>query len=351
MTRWPVITLLLAAFACPQIARAQSDEQDPVYEQVRRERRHQSRRHDLRALELLRQRYESSHELRALGTMGLVEIDLHDDGPGERHLSEALAATPTPWANENRAVLETALQQCRRRLGVGALLVRSATDGAEVFVNGALVGSAGRPVRVGAGGMTFEVRAPGFRSASRTVNVSAGETVVEEVTLEREETPVQQTPSLPPAPETRVQQVTSGTAVSATVRSAAPSPVVMPPSGMASPSGRSTSRTLAWVSAGGAVAFAGLGVVATLVGQPAADRWNGSACDGASGTTGDCGDDYQTAQTMQALQWVGLVGAGALAATSAVLFVVSSRGTSPARSAFACGAGPGTLGVACGGRF
>lgn len=116
-----------------------------------------------------------------------------------------------------------------------------------------------------------------------------------------------------------------------------------------------TRRTLAWTSAAGAVAFAGLGVVGQIVGQDAADHWNeGPECnppDGRSRTEACGGYGYEgTANTMAVLRGVGFVGAGMLAVTSVVLFVTSSRAVA-ARTAFACGAGPGTFGLACGGRF
>ncbi|MFO0605019.1 MAG: hypothetical protein U0324_17700 [Polyangiales bacterium] len=53
---------------------------------------------------------------------------------------------------------------------------------------------------------------------------------------------------------------------------------------------------------------------------------------------------------MGILRGVGFVGAGVLAATSVVLFVTSSRPSSLALRHLVR-AGPGTLGVACGGVF
>ncbi|MFO0605016.1 MAG: hypothetical protein U0324_17685 [Polyangiales bacterium] len=53
---------------------------------------------------------------------------------------------------------------------------------------------------------------------------------------------------------------------------------------------------------------------------------------------------------MGVLRGVGFVRAGVLATASVVFFVTSSRPLAQ-RSALACGAGPGTLGVACGGVF
>ena len=80
-----------------------------------------------------------------------------------------------------------------------------------------------------------------------------------------------------------------------------------------------TRRVLAWVTAGGAVMGFGVGVVGLV------------ANDGAAGAA-------------------GLVLGGALATTSAVLFLTLPGRVPETRSArFGCGFGPGDLGLACGG--
>lgn len=131
------IVVLGVSLALPGIGVAQEAASDRVYESALRQRRHH---HADRALELLRQHYGATHEMRALASMGLTEMDMERFDDAERHLAEALSALPSPWVDAHRAELETELQQCRWRLGVGALLVRSRAEGAEVFLNGARVG-------------------------------------------------------------------------------------------------------------------------------------------------------------------------------------------------------------------
>lgn len=281
--------------------------------------------------------------------MGLTEMDLEHFDTAEQHLSAALSGAPNPWIEAHRAELETELQRCRQHLGVGAILVRCAADGAEVFFNGARVGAAGAPVRVRAGSVSYEVRAAGYRTARRTVEVTLGATVTEQVDLERE-TPVAPTPAVVESAPSR----TTPRSPAAPVTRPSTEPMETPPPLTEAPQSN-TRRTLAWVSAAGAAVFLGVGVAGQVVGQNAADQWNeGAECnppDGRSRIEACGGQGYDsTANTMSVLRGVGFVGGGVLAAVSVVLFVTSSR-SSTSRSAFACGTGPGTLGVACGGSF
>jgi hypothetical protein len=342
-----VVFGVLLAWTLPCIALAQEAGSERVYEQALRHRR---RHHPERALELLRAHHEATHEPRALASMGLAEMDLEHFDTAEQHLSAALSGAPNPWIEAHRAELETELQRCRQHLGVGAILVRCAADGAEVFFNGARVGAAGAAVRVRAGSVSYEVRAAGYRTARRTVEVTLGATVTEQVDLERE-------PTVAPTPAV-VESAPSRTAPrppAAPVARPSTETVETPPPVVTEAPQHNTRRTLAWVSAAGAAVFLGVGVAGQVVGQNAADQWNeGAECNPPDGRSRieACGSEGydSTANTMSVLRGVGFVGGGVLAAVSVVLFVTSSR-PPPSRSAFACGTGPGTLGVACGGSF
>ncbi len=348
MKRGGWIVGVVLALSSPGLAQAQEAEAGAVYESALRYRR---RDQPDRALGLLRQHYEATRELRALASMGLAELDLERFDDAERHLSEALSGSASPWVTAHRTELETELQRCRRRLGVGVLVLQSATEGAELFINGSRAGGAGRPVRMRAGAVNYEVRAPGFRPASRTVTVELGASVTEHVDLEREPPVVPSvtpTPAVTPAATPAPSVTPAAPVVTAPTREA---PVAEPPPAPAR--GGGVRRTLAWVSVGGAAVFAGVGVLGQVVGQGAADRWNGLDCTPLDGRSREevCVSDRDTAQAMGALRGIGFAGAGVLAVTSVVLFVTSSGGDAEGRRAFACGAGPGTFGVACGGRF
>lgn len=335
--------ILLSSVIAPYAVYAQQAEDDPVYEQVaRRLRRH----HDREALQMMRERFEATHELRAEATMGLVERNLEEYRSCATHIAAALNQPPTPWITTNRGTLESVLQVCRRQLLVGALVVRCAAEDAAVFMNGSRVGDVGHAIELPQGRSVVEVRAPGFATRTRTVEISLGETRTETIDLERE---------APPAPT----PVAAPTPATPPIASAAPQPEASPttpssPTAAATlPSPSGLPRTLAWASGAGALVFAGVGIAAHVVGSDAADQWNGSTCVPPNGLTRDqnCHDSYATAQTMDALRWVGFVGAGALAVTSAVLFVTSAPRTTSRTSMVSCTPTLGAPGILCGGRF
>ena len=109
-------------------------------------------------------------------------------------------------------------------------------------------------------------------------------------------------------------------------------------------------RTLAWISATGAVGFVIMGVVGQVVGGAAADRYNRDDCLPAQGTRDDvCAAERGTAEAMGPLRALGFAGGGVLAVVSTVLFVTSAPRAR--QEAVRCGGGPGTLGVSCALRF
>lgn len=265
----------------------------------------------------------------------------------EACLRAVLGASRDRWVRRHRRQLGVSMRVVTAH--VGGLRIDGGVPGARVLVDGEEVARLPmtEPVRVVAAAVTVRIERDGYRAGERRVTIAAGALpTVETIPIE----PLPPAPTPPPAavvePPPRVVDASVPLVVT-------PPPTVLPPPVEASPRGGQTVRTLAWVSAGGAVAFAGIGVVATVLGQPAADRWNDANQCGAS--TGDgsdaCSNDLRTAQTMEVLRWTGIVGAGVLVVTSAVLFVASSRGEAHAHAAFGCGAGPGTLGLACGGSF
>lgn len=325
------LSLLLMSSLTPA-AHAQERSEDRVYEQANRHRR---RHRDARALELLRVHYESTHEPRALASMGLAEMALQRWAEAERHLVEALAMPPSEWIRANRAPLESSLQQVRARLGVGALIVLSDVAGAEVFVNGTRVGAASESIRVSAGAVGFEIRAPGHDPANRSVTVAPGVTVTERVAL-RAVVPVEASaPALTPAP---APALTHPPTINVSL---APAPTVVPSSAAPSSSGASTAtlRALGWASAAGAAVFLGIGAGTYVAGSNAAERYNSDACLAFDRNRGDvCADELSTARTMGAIAAVGLVTGGALAIASTVLLLVSSTSRTDSRRAWRCGA-------------
>jgi hypothetical protein len=54
---------------------------------------------------------------------------------------------------------------------------------------------------------------------------------------------------------------------------------------------------------------------------------------------------------MQAMEIAGFVAGGVFVAAGAVLLFVGPSASREQRTAWACGQGPGTIGLSCGGRF
>ncbi len=314
--RMATSVVLALALTFPRASSAQSDPADVRFEQgrvLRRERR------DADALAHFEALYRDTHQPRALAQVALAEAALGRWAVAEAHLATALAQ-PDAWVTANRAAGVNLDQQAALIAShLGSVEVTCAAPGAEVWVDGRRVEALplARPLRFEAGRVALEVRAPGFQPERRELALAAGQTAREALTLR------------PAAPAS--VQVAGGEAPRA--------------------EGGGARRTLAWVSAGGALVFFGVGVAGYVVASSAADRWNDDARCLRPGLTREqvCGDEASTARTMNALGVVGLVGGVALAATSVALFVTSGRARSPA--ALACGPSFGAPGVACAARF
>lgn len=130
-----------------------------------------ARHEDAHALEVFDAIWAESHEARARAQIGFAEAALGRWLLAEAHLNDALAASTDPWIVRNRAVIESTLGTVRERLG--SLEVVCPTTGAELWMGDRRVAAlpVPQPVRVVAGSVQFEVRAPGRASASRTAVV------------------------------------------------------------------------------------------------------------------------------------------------------------------------------------
>lgn len=306
--------LALAWALSATAASAQTDPVEARFEQGRALRRE---RRDAEALAHFEALYRDTRQPRALAQVALAEAALGRWVVAEAHLTEALAQADA-WITANRtAGVNLANQAALITSHLGSVEVTCTTPGAEVWVEGRRLGALplARPLRFEAGRAAFEVRAQGFEAARREVAVVGGQTARVVVTLR------------------------------AVAQASAPGPVTPP-----ARSG-DTRRTLAWVTAGGAALFVGLGVAGYVVASSAASRWNDDSLCLRPGLTREqvCGDDGSTARTMNALGVVGLLGGVALAGASAFLFVTSGRPAAP--TALACGPTLGAPGLLCAARF
>jgi hypothetical protein len=351
MNRWSLVAGLAALLAGGRPAWAQTAGAAAQYDQgidLRRQHR------DEEALAVFRAVFESTHEARALAQIALAEGELGRLVDAEAHLVEALAHGSERWIRHNRPGLETALGRLRTHLG--SLSVECETPGAELWIGGQRVSALPlrAPLRVVAGTVAIEVRASGFATVARSVQVPTALVLHERVELQREAgaAVAEATPVVAPS----APVVASVAAPPAPAPMVAPAQVAVLPAAIAPRSnGR---RTLAWVGIGASAALAAGGAVALVVREGAAARYNVGGCLGEGVAvegepTAACRDDRETVSTMQTLGVVGLVAGGALAVGSVVLLVTApTRGTERASAArLVCGGGPGTIGVACGGVF
>lgn len=136
---------------------------------------------DEEALALFRRAHELDPSAQTLGQIALAEQALGRFREAERDLNRALAMGG-PWVEQYRAALGEALETIRGHLGT--LELTGGVDGAEVRVNGEVVGALPLPsLSVEAGVAIVEVSAPGFLPYQRQLEIAAGEHARREVAL------------------------------------------------------------------------------------------------------------------------------------------------------------------------
>ena len=285
---------------------------------------------DDEALTVFRQALAKSPSPRARAQVGLAEQALGMWVLAETDISAALAAEGDPWIAKNKSALEGALTVVRRR--ITTLEVRGA-EHAEVYVDGAKLGSGAGPFRVEAGKRTLEVRATGFQPTTRMVELPPGGIARETVTL---------------------------VAVPA---DAAPEPVTSPRAAPISdeqrPSGDpgSGQRLLGWAFVGTGAALLATGAVGLVVRKGIIDDYN-ATCPGLGvDQPASCDDQVSSSRTWLTVSILTLVGGGVFAAGGVVLVAAApsaasadpAKSTSAARPRLACA--PSAGGIACAGTF
>ncbi|MFO0607938.1 MAG: PEGA domain-containing protein [Polyangiales bacterium] len=325
------LALLAFALALPSLAGAQPA---PFEEHLRRGVELRRAGRDLESIAEFEAAHRLSPEPRASAQLGLACQAVGRWLDADRLLREALAAPDDAWVARNRTALDRALAVVAGH--VGRLEVSGDVPGAEVRVDGALVGTLpmAAPAPVLAGLVTLDVTAPSHEPVSRRFTVEPGALVRESVTL-RPVAPAVVTP--PVAPPVVAPPVV-------------PPPVVPPP---AAPS-RSTAR-LAWgiaSLAGGAVAL-GLGGVALGLRDDAADRYNthspGCPAPGTAAEGSDCADLESTERAWRTTAWVAFPVGAALVTTGALLLLLPPR--REGRASVQCAPDVASAGLACAGRF
>jgi hypothetical protein len=327
---------------------------------------------DEQALALFTQAWDAAHTPRARAQMGLAEQALGRFAEAEQHLEEALATADDAWIRQRRESLQQALESVSARLG--SLDVRTAAPGATVRINDrpALALPLARPLRVVSGSLVIQVDAESFVSATRTVNVVAGELARETFELVRVVAPV-----VPVVTPPRVEPVVTPPRVEPVVTPPRVEPVVTPPRveppqpvarrapAVAEPpseeAGGSVLPVVGGVGIGLGALSAGLGAIFFLKGQSDADRWNDDAhcLIGTATREATCGASRQAAEDAQLISTVSYFVGGGLAMLGLLLVIVGSGGgdddaapSSLRAAAASCAPVLGAVsGVTCEGRF
>jgi hypothetical protein len=304
--------------------RAETPEVDALISQGLELRR---QNHPELALPIFQKAYEIERTPRTDGHLGLVLATLDRFVESEQHLVAALAVPHNGWVAKNRSMLEETLTKVRARLAEVA--VDATPAGANIVVAGHAAGTAplAGPVRVVAGDVDIQVNTDGYVAATRSIHVNGGEHVRLVVNLEK--VAVSPAAAAPPASVTPPEPPQRSTQPSTTATSAGEvDEAAHPPAD----SGTSGLRIAAWVTAGTAVAALGVGVAYMI-----------NARDNRS--------DSDAFYSARRLSIAGYAAGGALAVTSAVLFLLS-RPDSPSASAHAhLSCTPSLAGLACGGVF
>jgi len=177
-----IATIAIALFAgTGRVAAAEVTDEDLIKQGVESRRRQD----DAGALELFKRAYSIRKSARAAGQIGFAELALGRWVDAETHLEEALVAADDPWVRKNGAALRTSMERVRRHLG--DLDVLGSPAGAEIIIEGQVRGTLplAKPMRVRTGACRFDMRAPGYTLASRTVEIEAGALTRETINLSR----------------------------------------------------------------------------------------------------------------------------------------------------------------------
>jgi hypothetical protein len=129
---------------------------------------------DFEAYDYFARAYQRVQTPRTTAQLALVESALGRWVEAEEHLGTALGAEKNEWIAKNRAVLEEAMRTVEGHLAV--IELRGEPAGARVVVNGKPAGQLplGRPLRVGEGFVDVELRAEGYKTEHRTLDIKVG---------------------------------------------------------------------------------------------------------------------------------------------------------------------------------
>jgi hypothetical protein len=268
---------------------------------------------DQRALPLFQKAYDLDRSARTAAQLGLCEATLGYWLSAEQHLEEALSATMNPWLAKHEAKLRETLVAVRG--SIGEVEVRGSPAGAEVLVNGQVVGTLplAKPIRVSDGAVQVTLRKAGYKEGSARTRAQGGKRVVVSLDLEAV-----------PAPTVAAAQAvepasTAGADGDTQIRR--------------KPSSSSWLRPTAWVTGAGAVVALGVGAYALKQQWTHGrefdryqDPMTGGMCFTARPGRGapGCQTLYNKTKSDQKLMFGSFIAAGVLTAGSVLAFAISS---------------------------
>ena len=317
---------------------------------------------DDEALKLFQEAYALEPALRTLVQVGLAEQALGRWAAADRHLREAMMSKQDDWVRKNRRTIEAAIETVAAH--VGGLDVTGTPDGAEVRVDGELIGRLplSRPVSVAAGRVGIEVSAPGFLSAVRAATINARELGREDFHLQPLARAAESDQNVRPrpgpfisgAPPTVEPPQPTQPEVAAGAPSAAAAPEVRRRDAAAAGGGTSV-RTVAIIgSVGLAAAALAVGVFEHLKWQDKVSTFSKTpGCDPAQPQRGVEGCKQLFDDGYRAMTWA-FVGYGVSVASLAAAAVLHFTAPAPAASgaqSVACAVTPGSPGFGCVLRF
>jgi hypothetical protein len=302
-SRGPILAAL-----CFSAAIARPSQSAPA-DQERIERGIELRRHgkDAEALEEFRRAYELQPTARAQAQMALAEQALGRWVEAERDLADALKKQDDPWIQKNQNALRAGLEEIAQHLA--SLQVEVDVPSAEVWIDGQF--SASVPpgsLRVPAGNLRLELRAPGHPTLHRAIDLPSGATVILQA---------------------QMAQAISESKGAGTPRAPSPTTTATP---------RTSIRpTLAWAALTATGILLTEAAASEIVRAALLGKYNDASCDDAVGLTRSqrCGRYLGSADTARTFATIGFAVGGATALASSYFFL-----SAPRTSQISASAGP-----------
>jgi tetratricopeptide (TPR) repeat protein len=328
-----LMVLAHGARSAPVAAQADPSSQAQQYRSVIEEALQEFERGNWdEAAALFARAHAISPSARTLRGMGLAAFEARHYADAIEHISAALQDERRKLPPEQRSELQKTL--ARAQGFVGRLSLQVTPEQAEVQING----RSARPDRDGVvlvdpGVIEVSAAADAYVSASRRVEVGAGERLAFTLALQPTAADVSQPAALAPSAPAELSIAPALAVTRPQPSDAGPSPVV---------------PVLKWTFGAAAAASLVAGGVFLIVQKSEASRFKRDCSSGNGGASCDqLFDEVRSGGTWYTASIVGFSLGAALAATSLVFFALDASAEHPATAADGCGPGATGLGVAC----